>query len=200
MRRLVRHLFTLCSAIALVLCVAVCVLWVRSYHYMDAFGGSWLDDDRRTQVKQAVVSSTGSIALRRLDTTFVAAARRWTDEESPPQPLEFNSVAHNPGPNSRWNFGSTGTLLNRIGFGRYEGRTGFDDIVIVTRVTRVPHWALAALFAVPPAAWSRSVARLLRARRRTRGHCPTCGYDLRASPERCPECGTMAVAPTGGTA
>jgi hypothetical protein len=31
MRRIFRHLFTVCSAASLVLCVAVCVLWARSY-------------------------------------------------------------------------------------------------------------------------------------------------------------------------
>jgi hypothetical protein len=51
---------------------------------------------------------------------------------------------------------------------------------VVTRLAViVPMWRLAA------ATWDR-----FRAARHRPGHCRQCGYDLRATPERCPECGT----------
>ena len=50
---------------------------------------------------------------------------------------------------------------------------------------------LAALVAVPVLLILRAGFRSLRQRRRARnGLCPQCAYDLRFSPERCPECGT----------
>jgi hypothetical protein len=43
------------------------------------------------------------------------------------------------------------------------------------------------------------IAYLVMAAKRTPGHCPKCGYDLRASPTRCPECGSpVGDAPVQG--
>jgi hypothetical protein len=50
-----------------------------------------------------------------------------------------------------------------------------------------PVWFLVVLTAVAPV---QKLLRTLTIRRRTRqGQCPACGYDLRATPDRCPECG-----------
>jgi hypothetical protein len=54
-----------------------------------------------------------------------------------------------------------------------------------------PLWTLGALLAVAAAAvLAGYVVRAARRRRRVQaGLCPSCGYDLRATPQRCPECG-----------
>jgi hypothetical protein len=54
----------------------------------------------------------------------------------------------------------------------------------------VPWWAVVACTAAAPFVYT---TRRLRRRRLQRvGLCPNCGYDLRATPGRCPECGTVA--------
>jgi hypothetical protein len=61
------------------------------------------------------------------------------------------------------------------------------------RVWTAPYWSVATPAGVLPAI--RLLSYLRRRRSRIRGElrlCPTCGYDLRATPDRCPECGTTA--------
>jgi hypothetical protein len=50
-------------------------------------------------------------------------------------------------------------------------------------------WAVGACLAVP---FYWIVRRVRRRERDVDGHCPACGYDLRASFERCPECGAAS--------
>lgn len=51
-----------------------------------------------------------------------------------------------------------------------------------------PYWPLVLGSTILPGLWLRRSMR--QRRRRHLGLCPLCGYDLRASPQRCPECGT----------
>jgi hypothetical protein len=61
---------------------------------------------------------------------------------------------------------------------------GLDSFVMVT----LPYWLLLLLaaprVALPIRRW------FIRRRRKRKGLCQTCGYDLRMSTGRCPECGT----------
>jgi hypothetical protein len=83
----------------------------------------------------------------------------------------------------------TATLWERLDF-TYDDLTGpVRSAGSGWRLT-LPHWAVAAPLAVLPVVW---LVLRWRSRRRHRvGCCQKCGYDLRATPDRCPECGTPA--------
>jgi hypothetical protein len=50
------------------------------------------------------------------------------------------------------------------------------------------YWLLILIFAIAPGIW---LFKRIRRSRIKPGHCAKCGYDLRATPYRCPECGAL---------
>jgi len=57
-----------------------------------------------------------------------------------------------------------------------------------TYLISIPHWFLCLLASIPTLLWLRNK---WRHRNRDATLCPVCDYDLRATPHRCPECGTV---------
>ena len=166
MRRLARWLLALCPAVSLIICAAASALWVRGYRVADV---AYLHA-RGTTDHYMVASSRGRLGV--IVTPFppdrVAAGVR------------FARARRAPGP-----------LLKRGGYFRnYVNHFGIEAAWTPNRPGRavsMPTWWLVVLTAPPSAIWLRN--RVRRIARRARGQCLSCGYDLRASPERCPECG-----------
>ena len=87
-------------------------------------------------------------------------------------------------------------LQSRWGFTRAVSISTDDPSHVMTGI-HVPCWAVLPVTLIP-AAWGAIILRRpwVRRRRKREGLCLACGYDLRASGERCPECG-MATASHG---
>ena len=80
-----------------------------------------------------------------------------------------------------------------LGFGSYSWRNG-ADYVFTTSGLMLPLWFVVCVLNIPAFIFIwlalRSIMRNRRRRRRIgRNQCANCGYDLRATPDCCPECG-----------
>jgi hypothetical protein len=186
---MVGRLFTLLSALSLLLCIGTSMLWVRSYWVAD-----WVErrhsKSGATDWSQAALGARSSRGLFRVvlvrqritNPRMVAAVR---DLPIPPIPLHGTNSPDDP----LWRRRPQ-SFANRLSF--YWGTRDASAFSLLDGEeweAALPHWAAAGLAAVGPCYWCWR----FRPKRKP-GHCPRCGYDLRATPGRCPECGTVPQA------
>ena len=152
-----RKPFTLAAGASAVLCVGVCVLWVRSY-----FG-----DADELQLREP-----GPIDAR------------WVSSEAGVLLFVDQRGDDDPRDDATQNYVSPNLL----------GVQYVNSFSVNARVINIvaPHWLAATATALLPAAWV--ATRIRRRRDPCSVYCPTCGYDLRATPDRCPECGAVPAA------
>jgi hypothetical protein len=167
-----RRIFNALAATSLLLFSLIVVLCARSY---------WRSDVVQCRVRGELLrieSGRGGV---------------WFFVDQTPQPLA--SVGWASFPNPRYPY-CTPVPSRCLGFDfRSQHSTGWVSAIETVRIDQyeltLPLWCPILLTAVLPVmrVWS-----TVRARRK-RGLCPKCGYDMRATPERCPECGRIAAAP-----
>ena len=178
-----RHRPNLLTILSLVVCLAACLLWVRSY-LPEAI---WV---RPVQGRLLVVGANGH-AIRVIGGTFFASP-------GGAGAREFLRNLRTIGPPFDWTRQQGGPRMPptpptvvlgiELAWAAVEP-TGQDKYYVVT----LPLIYIIVATAVAPALWA--VRRFRGGARGRIGHCPSCGYDIRATPDRCPECGTAATAP-----
>ena len=163
-----RRAWDLAAAVSLLLFLATAVMWVSSYWWYDELG---VMAGRQLFCFNSAAGETSWI----WDTDYLGDARRYARRRPLKDSMYAEGMGHYfehrfAGFAARYRFDSAGTGARGTMF----------------RVLVVPYWFLLLAAAAAPAWWLAITRR--RRRRVAGGLCTGCGYDLRASTGRCPEC------------
>jgi hypothetical protein len=206
MRRWVSFVLVVLSTLGL---AAGAAAWVRSHYVVDIFEHQRdeVNSDLSTSLRWFWCrSSVGRVSLlwthRRIPHIFpptnrpmpvVGSTRRSTEHNIAPPvgPTMINPSAANL---RFWEWRS---------FQLVRTSPGLPFQYVAGIGVTLPYWFITLSCAIAPAtALRRLRRRMVEGRLRQSGRCKTCGYDLRATPNRCPECGTAVAAkpcaPHGG--
>lgn len=183
-----RTLFTVAAALSLLLCVSIAPLWVRSYLVDDSLS-------HHSEVAWHFRSRWGCVGVQ---------VFWWGDQltkkttnygfEPVPTPDGFYYFGQPARPPSAPALDAAQVTHHWRGLGFEVYRAvaappppGGSGTATPTIRVAVPHWFLTLLTLWMPVLW---VTSFRRRRRLQPGRCGSCGYDMRATPDRCPECGT----------
>ena len=189
MKRTLLNFAAAASVVSLLVCGASLALWVRSFSSAEGMEHNrrWIEDGQVRWRVISVHSSTRSI--------FLGMVSQHTPAQSGDQRWEWRLIKYRrplttPTDSAFWK--------RRIGVDWAHYNNGMSLYVIA-----IPHPLLAAITFVPAIVIVKQVRAARRRARLKAGRCPTCGYDLRATTQRCPECGTIPgrleaiIAPSG---
>jgi hypothetical protein len=173
--------------------MALCTiaLWVRSYFYLDSVK-SYSPDEKRFIY---VVLLRGGLQI--------AKSRGYENRLGNGFESSHLSRFMGGAPGDEWQIlTGWGTLSRKsmIGFRWARGDLHYQSADLPPAPfwsVRIPLYLLLALFLTLPAWWLwRFLAARQRANRIKVNRCEQCGYDLRGTPARCPECGRQAPTAT----
>jgi hypothetical protein len=191
-RRLTRYLLNVLAVLSLLLCVATVWLWIRSYWVADSFFRERMESVRVNGSSRFIHESWRVQSMR----GGVSYCHGWTDP--------FVAYDMESSQRERWEHEMPRgfDLPKRRGLRRWSlagivvAQFPSDHVLEMVspgfdwgphRIVRVPYWLPTFAFALLSAALAISAMR--RQRVQKLGLCAECGYDLRATPSRCPECG-----------
>ena len=192
-------ILTTVAAISLLASIATVVLWRRSDRCWDRITvhqTSEFADQSKT-----IESIGGRIVLSRY---FTQHLRQNPSSES--ATIQHQAQQLVPGEAARivasnetllaqqgwcwWGFGSMKTSFAQNARMPWVRLPSNDVVQETYQVVAIPDWAIVVLSLVIPIKYAIGPVRR-RYRGAHSGYCAKCGYDLRASAERCPECGTV---------
>lgn len=198
-----RRLFNILAALCLALSAALALLWVAaddSYECLSFQHDGWPAPtlQRDTMVELGVSGGQLVLDTRTVDTDYSNLSERGLT----PQAFERAYREIGRGTNLRWRSWEHGARVAGavLGFGAEHitiPQAARQGGAVDDRRWSMPVALPIALLCVSPALWFLRTHR--RERRSRLGLCLCCGYDLRASKDRCPECGTAIPAQTASS-